>query len=97
MKTLTFLQKRFIKEYAECGNGSQAARRAGYSPSAARQQAYENLRKPHVRDALTVQSALTHGAIDELVLVKLKELLEVDNPRIRYQALKIYMKMKSIT
>lgn len=94
-KTLTFLQKRFVEEYAQGGNGSEAARRAGYSPFAARQQAYENLRKPQVRDALTVYAAVTYGDI-ELVVIKLKELLEADNPHIRFRALKLLMKIKGI-
>ena len=34
-------QKRFAAHYAETGNGAEAARRAGYSESAARQTAYK--------------------------------------------------------
>ena len=46
---MTNMQLRFIEEYIKCPNGSEAARRAGYSPRTAHQIAYENLRKPHIR------------------------------------------------
>ena len=45
-------QSNFIAEYLQCLNGAKAARRAGYSVRSARQQAYENLRKPHIRDVI---------------------------------------------
>ena len=50
---LTQKQIRFIREYAVHGNGTEAARRAGYKQgSAIRFQAHENLTKPHIKAAL---------------------------------------------
>ena len=44
-------QRAFMIEYLKCLNGSEAARRAGYSRRCAHQQAYENLKKPKIRQA----------------------------------------------
>ena len=41
-------QRRFVDDYLECGKGAEAARRAGYSPSCARQVAYRLLRNPTI-------------------------------------------------
>ena len=50
---LTQKQIRFIREYAVHGNGTEAARQAGYKQgSAIRFQAHENLTKPHIKAAL---------------------------------------------
>jgi hypothetical protein len=52
---LTIKQERFIKAYAHLGNGTEAARQAGYSASSDNvlyQQAHQNLRKPRVQAAL---------------------------------------------
>jgi hypothetical protein len=52
---LTIKQERFIKAYAHLGNGTEAARLAGYSNSSDNvlyQQAHQNLRKPRVQAAL---------------------------------------------
>lgn len=46
---LTDRQRRFVAEYLNCLTGTKAARRAGYSSNRARQQAYDNLRKPRIR------------------------------------------------
>jgi hypothetical protein len=46
---LTGLQKGFVTEYLGCLTGAKAARRAGYSSNRARQQAYDNLRKPKIK------------------------------------------------
>ena len=94
--TLTSLQQRFIYEYAKCGNGSKAARLAGYSPNAARQQAYENLQKPHVRGALSAHAAVSYDDIG-LMVKTLKELLDSDSSSVRFQALKLLMKIQGIT
>ena len=48
-RKLTERQRRFIDEYMACGNGAEAARRAGYSEGIARVQASENLTKPNVK------------------------------------------------
>src|SRR5215475_6769084 len=46
---LSLKQMRFVKEYAHLGNGSEAARRAGYKPGPRIGQiAVENLQKPAV-------------------------------------------------
>jgi hypothetical protein len=57
---LSLKQQRFVKEYAQLGNGTEAARRAGYSQSSddvTRQQAAENLAKPHVASAIREEIA----------------------------------------
>jgi len=41
---------RFIDEYLVDFNGAQAAIRAGYSPNAAKEQAYHLLTNTHIRD-----------------------------------------------
>ena len=57
---LSLRQMRFVREYAALGNGSEAARRAGYSAksdASVAAQAYENLRKPHVISAVKAEIA----------------------------------------
>lgn len=49
---LTFKQKRFVTEYWECGNASEAARRAGYSVATARHASHHILKKPEIQKAL---------------------------------------------
>ncbi len=50
--SFTVKQRSFIKEYLKCLKGSEAARRAGYSIKCAHQQAYENLRKPKIKEII---------------------------------------------
>ena len=50
--TLTAKQERFIEEYLIDLNATQAAIRAGYAKKAATEQGYENLRKPHIAEAV---------------------------------------------
>ena len=45
-------QRVFMIEYLKYWNGAKAARRAGYSRRCAHQQAYENLKKPKIRQAI---------------------------------------------
>lgn len=45
---LTPKQKAFADYYIECGNATEAAKKAGYSENAATETGYENLRKPHI-------------------------------------------------
>ena len=45
---LTPKQKAFADYYIECGNGAEAARKAGYSIKTADRIANENLRKPEI-------------------------------------------------
>src|SRR5262245_13055785 len=55
---LSLRQMRFVKEYAHLGNGSEAARRAGYKPGPRIGQiAVENLQKPAVVAALKQELA----------------------------------------
>ena len=46
---LTWRQEAFARHYAACGNGAEAARRAGYSVASARYIAYENLKDSRIR------------------------------------------------
>lgn len=79
---LTALQQKFIAEYLQCFNASEAARRAGYSPNAAGQQGYSNLRHPEIaevinkyfddymmdaKEALTRLSDMARGTIEDFV------------------------------
>jgi hypothetical protein len=66
-RRLTEKQKRFIKEHARLGNGTEAARRAGYSTSSdevTRQQAAENLTKPHIIAALEREREIVQRETD---------------------------------
>jgi hypothetical protein len=65
--TLTIKQERFVVAYILCGNGAEAARRAGYSERTARQIASENLTKPDVQAAI---QALQQAQADELELTR---------------------------
>lgn len=47
-RKLTARQKKFIAEYVQCLNASEAARRAGYSEKTAYSIGSENLRKPEI-------------------------------------------------
>ncbi len=49
---LTAKQKLFVTEYLIDYNGTRAAIASGYSEKAAAEQAYENLRKPHIKAAI---------------------------------------------
>ncbi len=46
-------QKRFVQEYLIDLNATAAAKRAGYSAKAAAEIGYENLRKPHIQEAIS--------------------------------------------
>lgn len=50
-------QRAFVRHYVACLNGAEAARRAGYSPTTAREMAHENLTKPHIRAAIDAAMA----------------------------------------
>src|SRR5262245_34714788 len=61
---LSLKQMRFVKEYAHLGNGSEAARRAGYKPGPRIGQiAVENLQKPAVVAALKQELARVDAAV----------------------------------
>jgi phage terminase small subunit len=50
--SLTDKQRAFVLEYVKDFNGTQAAIRAGYSEDSASEIAYENLRKPQIRQQI---------------------------------------------
>ena len=54
---LTPKQKAFADYYLECGNATEAARRAGYSAKTARQMATENLAKPSISEYIAQRMA----------------------------------------
>ena len=66
--SLTGKQKAFINHYLECWNGTEAARRAGYSEKTARSMAYENLTKPHIRAEIDRRMKLMVMSADEAML-----------------------------
>jgi len=52
-RPLTNKQRRFVIEYVDDGNATQAAIRAGYSPKTARAIGSELTKKPHIARAIT--------------------------------------------
>jgi phage terminase small subunit len=58
----------FIDQYFICGlNGTEAAKRAGYSVETARQMASENLSKPYIRAEIDRRMAAAHMSADEII------------------------------
>lgn len=69
-KKLSPKQRRFVQEYVQSWNGTQAAIAAGYSERSAASIAHENLRKPEIRDEIEVMvAAHTMSATEALVLL----------------------------
>jgi phage terminase small subunit len=64
---LTRKQERFVEEYCVDFNATQAAIRAGYSPSTAYSIGSENLRKPEIKAALQAAQA---AAITDIKITK---------------------------
>ena len=68
---LTPKQKAFADYYIECGNASEAARRAGYSPKTAEKIGSENLQKPeisaYIQERMAQQDADRVATADEVV------------------------------
>lgn len=87
--TLTPKQHRFCVEYLKDRNGKAAAIRAGYSPNAAAQQAYELLKLEKVRAVVDAeqQDSLDRCRLDrDWVLQQLKNeatTAETDGARVR--------------
>lgn len=53
LSLLNMRQQKFVDEYiGNNGNGRQAAIAAGYSENSAAEMAYENLNKPHIKEAI---------------------------------------------
>lgn len=53
LEKLTVKERKFVENYTICGNGTKAAKAAGYSEESAYSIASENLRKPHIKTAIT--------------------------------------------
>lgn len=68
---LTPKQKAFADYYIECGNASEAARKAGYSPKTAGAIGEENLKKPeisaYIDERMTQQDASRVASADEVL------------------------------
>tara|TARA_R100000388_G_C7229660_1_gene153874 strand:- start:875 stop:1306 length:432 start_codon:yes stop_codon:yes gene_type:complete len=63
-KKLTTKEQLFVMEYLACNSGAEAARRAGYSENAAKEIAYENLTKPHIKNAIEQKRTEQLGDIE---------------------------------
>jgi phage terminase small subunit len=78
-KKLTPKQKKFVKEYQKDLNGTQAAKRAGYSEHTAQEIASENLSKPIIKEAINkdLDNTLQKLGIDaEYILGGIKKTIE---------------------
>ena len=68
---LTPKQKAFADYYIECGNASEAARRAGYSQKTAEKIGSENLQKPeisaYIQERMAQQDASRVASADEVL------------------------------
>lgn len=76
---LTVKQNKFIDEYMIDLNATQAAIRAGYSESTAKEIGYENLTKPHIAEAIEIrvkERSDKTKITSEWVLNNLKEITE---------------------
>jgi phage terminase small subunit len=76
---LTPKQKKFVKEYQKDLNGTQAAKRAGYSKKTAGAISSENLQKPQIVEAINkdIDKTLEKlGISAEWILSGIKEVIE---------------------
>lgn len=77
-RQLTVKQQRFRDAYcANGGNGTQAAIDAGYSEAVAKEIAYENLTKPHIKAAIDEFRAQNAAKADITVQSITKELQQI--------------------
>jgi hypothetical protein len=53
-RKLTIKQDKFVREYVKDGNGTRAAKQAGYSPDTAYSIANENLNKPEIAQEVAI-------------------------------------------
>jgi phage terminase small subunit len=99
-RRLTDKQRAFVEAYLETLNGTEAARRANYKGKDATLSAvaYENLRKPHIRERIDERLAEMAMSANEVLarltkqadppdvteFTKLKELYEYDSDGQRY-------------
>lgn len=56
-RELTTKEQLFAEHYLCTFNATEAARKAGYSENAARQQGYENLTKPYIQDYINQKTS----------------------------------------
>lgn len=68
---MTPKQKAFADHYLECGNASEAARKAGYSKKTAYSIGTENLKKPeisrYIKERMAAQDAARVASADEVL------------------------------
>lgn len=69
---LTPKQKAFADYYIECGNATEAAKRAGYSKKTARQMGTENLAKPSISQYI----AERQKQVDDKRIADISEVLQ---------------------
>lgn len=81
-KKLTLKQQKFVKEYLESGNGTEAAIKAGYSKNSAQEIASENLSKPIIQQSVA-SAAEKLGITPEYVLGNFKEIADFNKQRIK--------------
>ena len=88
MMELTTKQSRFVDEFLVDGNGSRAARAAGYSESTAGAIAYENLRKPEIVSAIETRMLeldMSRGRVlHEVARLALRDLPDESPLKARY-------------
>jgi hypothetical protein len=86
-RKLTPRQRRFVELYVRTGNATQAARDAGYTKTTAEDTSWAILRRPHVLEAVRVE---TQAGLDAGVAVGKRVLLDLaDNAQseaVRLQA-----------
>src|ERR671931_435382 len=83
VRALSPRQQKFVLAYLRTLNGAQAARDAGYSPTAPDVQASQLLSKPKIRTALADLLPL-NGITDELILLRLFEGLQATKRHTKY-------------
>ena len=71
-------QHKFIQAYVACLNGSEAARRAGYSPHSAHVQASELLAKPEIREEVDRLIKLQSRMPKEEIIARLERIATAD-------------------
>lgn len=95
---LTPKQRKFAKEFVKTGNGTEAARRAGYSKHTANEIASENLAKPSIQEfvASLAADAETVKAlrVEDIAAMTLNEAQHADHAGARVRAQELLLKWK---
>ena len=95
MPELTLKQERFVEAYLATGNGTEAARQAGYSPNVPSEIAYENLRKPQIKEAIAQK--LRPIYTPERLKERLTEIIESpDNQTVAVRAIELGMRSEAM-